>query len=215
MTALPGRLYAIVGPDAARPDPVATARAMLDGGARIVQLRWKSASTRELLRAAEAIRELTRDAGAWLVVDDRLDVALACDADGVHLGKEDLPAPAARRILGSRILGVSTHDVAQAREAEAAGASYIGFGPVFATASKATGYDPRGLDRLREIRRAVRLPIVAIGGVDAERAASVLEAGADAAAMISALTIADDVAATVRAIIASLDSARRSEPLSG
>jgi len=209
MSALPGRLYAIVGPDPERPDPVATARAVLEGGARIVQLRWKPAGTAEFLRAADAIRLLTRRAGAWLIVNDRVDVAAACGADGVHLGQSDLPVGAARRMLGDRIVGVSTHDVAQARAAEAAGASYIGFGPMFATGTKTTGYEPRGIEALRDVRRAVRLPVVAIGGVDAERGRQVLEAGADGAAMISALTATADVAATVRAIVAALDSARR------
>jgi thiamine-phosphate pyrophosphorylase len=213
MTGLPGRLYAIVGPEGGR-DAVALAREVLDGGARILQLRWKSAPAAALLGAATEIRALTRPHGAWLIVNDRLDVALACDADGVHLGQTDLPPRAARSLLGKRILGVSTHDVAQAREAAAAGADYIGFGPMFATRSKATGYDARGIERLCEVRRAVRLPIVAIGGLDAERGREALAAGADAAAMISALTTERDVAATVRRLVAALDSATRRDPMS-
>jgi thiamine-phosphate pyrophosphorylase len=208
MIALPGRLYAIVGPDAGHPDVVAIAAAALAGGARILQLRWKAATASSLLRAAQAIRRQTRAAGAWLIVNDRVDVALACDADGVHLGQTDLPVAAARRLTGDRIIGVSTHDIGQAREAEAAGASYVGFGPVFATGSKATGYQPRGLERLGELRSAISIPIVAIGGIDGERGRQVLEAGADAAAMISALTAMPDVAATVRTIVAALDSVR-------
>jgi thiamine-phosphate pyrophosphorylase len=213
MTGLPGRLYAIVGPEGGR-DPVELARDVLDGGARIVQLRWKSGPAGHLLRTAERIRELTRRTGAWLIVNDRLDVALACEADGVHLGQTDLPAPPARRLLGKRILGISTHDVAQAREAEAAGADYVGFGPIFATSTKATSYDARGLERLREVRRAVSLPIVAIGGLDAERGREAIAAGADAAAMISALTAEREVAATVRRLVATLDSALRHAPMS-
>jgi thiamine-phosphate pyrophosphorylase len=213
MTGLPGRLYAIVGPEGGR-DPVELAQDVLDGGARIVQLRWKSGPAGDVLRAAERIRELTRRAGAWLILNDRLDVALACDADGVHLGQMDLPARPARRLLGELVLGISTHDVAQAREAEAAGADYIGFGPMFATSSKATGYEARGFDRLREVRRAVSLPIVAIGGLDAERGREAIAAGADAAAMISALTAERDVAATVRRLVAALDSAQHRDPMS-
>jgi thiamine-phosphate pyrophosphorylase len=213
MTGLPGRLYAIVGPESGR-DPVELAQDVVDGGARIVQLRWKSAPAGELLHAAQRIRELTRRADAWLIVNDRLDVALACDADGVHLGQTDLPPRPARRLLGRRILGVSTHNVSQAREAEAAGADYIGFGPMFATTTKTTGYDARGLERLREVRRAVRLPIVGIGGLDADRAREALAAGADAAAMISALTAESDVAGTARRLVAALDSVPRRDPIS-
>jgi thiamine-phosphate pyrophosphorylase len=213
MTGLPGRLYAIVGPEGGR-DPIELAHDVLEGGARIVQLRWKSGSAGDALRAAERIRELTRRAGAWLIVNDRLDVALASEADGVHLGQTDLPALPARRLIGKRILGVSTHDVAQAREAQAAGADYVGFGPMFATSTKATGYDARGLERLREVRRAVSLPIVAIGGLDGERGREAIAAGADAAAMIAALTADRDVAATVRRLVATLDSAPRRNPMS-
>jgi len=159
MTELPGRLYAIVGRDERGRGPVELARAALDGGARIVQLRWKPAGARELCEAAREIHVLTRRAGAWLIVNDRIDVAIACDADGVHLGQSDLPIAAARRLLGGRVIGISTHDVGQARTAEAAGADYVGFGPMFATSSKSTGYEPRGVAALREVRRAVRLPI--------------------------------------------------------
>ena len=206
MTALPGRLYAIVGTDERGRGPVELTRLVLEGGARIVQLRVKPASTREILAATAEIRRLTRNAGAWLIVNDRVDVALAGDADGVHLGQTDLPLDAARRLLPDKIIGISTHDTAQARAAEAAGADYVGFGPMFATTSKATGYDARGLARLREVRAAVSLPIVAIGGIDADRAPSLVAAGADAVAMISALAAAPS-AAEIRGLVSALDSA--------
>jgi len=126
----------------------------------------------------------------------------------VHVGQEDLPLPAARRLLGDACwIGVSTHDLAQACAAEAGGADYIGFGPLFPTATKATGYDPRGLARLREVRGSVAVPIVAIGGIDATNARSALDAGADAVAMISALRDALDVVATVTRLRSMLDSA--------
>ena len=125
MTALPGRLYAIVGEDARGRGPVELAGAALDGGARIIQLRWKTVGSRALLSAAEEIRALTRSVGAWLIVDDRVDVALACSADGVHLGQSDLPIVAARRLLGDRIVGISTHDVSQARAAEEIGRAHV------------------------------------------------------------------------------------------
>ncbi|MBI2962231.1 MAG: thiamine phosphate synthase [Deltaproteobacteria bacterium] len=197
-------------PGEAGRDVVDLARQLLAGGARILQLRWRPAGSAALFAAACACRELSRRHGAVFLVNDRVDVALACGADGVHLGQTDLPIAPARRWMGERCwIGVSTHDREQARAAAAAGADYIGFGPIFATSSKHTGYTPRGLDALRAVRRGVDVPIVAIGGIDEDSAAAVLEAGADAVAMISALTAAPDVSATVRRVLARLDSTRR------
>jgi thiamine-phosphate pyrophosphorylase len=138
-------------------------------------------------------------------VNDRPDVAAAVDADGVHLGQDDVPVVVARRLLGTqRLVGVSTHDVDEARAAVTAGADYIGVGPVFATTSKLRPLAPRGLDLLRAVRATVECPCVAIGGITADTAASVLAAGADAVAVIAALARATDPAAAVRAIIARL-----------
>jgi thiamine-phosphate pyrophosphorylase len=198
-------LYAIVDPLDTGRDPAGLAAAMLDGGARLLQLRWKRATTRELLAAAESIRGLTRGYGALFLVNDRPDVARAVDADGVHLGQDDLPVAAARRVLGEgRLVGVSTHDVAQAVAAEAAGADYIGVGPVFTTASKANALAARGPALVTEVRAAVGCPIVAIGGIDAASAADVRRAGADSVAMIGALVRADDVAEAVRTVLGRL-----------
>jgi thiamine-phosphate pyrophosphorylase len=205
---LPSRLYAIADAGQGAHDPVELTRRLLGGGAVIVQLRWKRPAGASLLASAIQCRRLTAQQGALFFVNDRVDVALASEADGVHLGQEDLPLAAARRLLGdARWIGVSTHDLSQARAAEAAGADYIGFGPVFPTATKATGYDPRGLERLREIRGAVALPVVAIGGMDTTNARSALEAGADAVAMISALRDVSDVVATVTDLRRALDPA--------
>jgi len=208
--ALPSRLYAIADPGEGPRGATEIVRRLLDGGARLVQLRWKSAPSRALLAAALECRRLTREQGALLVVNDRVDVSLACDADGVHLGQEDLPIAAARRLVGDRrTIGISTHDLGQARRAAEGGADYVGFGPMFATSTKATGYAPRGLDALRALRREVSLPIVAIGGVRADNAAEVIAAGADAVAMISELTSAPDIAAATRSLLDRLDSTRR------
>lgn len=202
----PSPLYAIADPCGRDDlDPVKIALAMLDGGARVLQLRWKTAPTDVLLEAAKNLVRAARERGALLVVNDRLDVALAAEADAVHLGQEDLPLAAARRAAGGRLaIGISTHDLDQARAAESGGADYIGFGPLFDTATKATGHAPRGVDRLREVRAAVRVPIVAIGGIRQENAAEVLAAGADAVAMISDLCLAADVSAKVRRLLALL-----------
>ena len=201
---LPSRLYAIADGAGGR-DVVALAARVLEGGVRIVQLRWKDAPARSLHEAAMRLRELTRERGAMLIVNDRVDVAIGCEADGVHLGQSDLPPAVARRLLAAGAwIGVSTHDPRQALEAAAAGADYIGFGPLFATGTKATGYEPRGIDRLIEVRRIVSLPVVAIGGITAERARSAIDAGADAVAVISALGDTPDPARAARELLARL-----------
>jgi thiamine-phosphate pyrophosphorylase len=176
------------------------ARAALVGGAEMIQLRDKTRSLRELLPQACAIRLLCRSHGALFIVNDRLDLALAAEADGAHVGQEDFPAAQARGLLGpGRILGVSTHSLAQAQAAQAAGADYIGFGPIFATGTKNTGYTSRGLEALRAIRQAVSLPILAIGGITLENVTAVIAAGATAPAVISAVVATPDVAAAAAA----------------
>jgi thiamine-phosphate pyrophosphorylase len=198
-------LYAIVDPLDTGRSAVALAETLLAGGARLLQLRLKHATSRELLAAAAAIRPLTRAAGALFLVNDRPDIARAVDADGVHLGQDDLPVAAARRVLGpGPLIGVSTHDLDEARAAAAAGADYLGVGPIYATTSKAAPLVPRGLDLVRAVRAAVDRPLVAIGGITPETALAVRAAGADAVAMIGALVRAADPAAAVRATVARL-----------
>jgi thiamine-phosphate pyrophosphorylase len=156
---------------------------------RIVQLRNKRASTQELLEAARKLRSLTRAAGVAFCVNDRVDIALLAAADVVHLGQDDLPLSAAREISGERLMiGISTHSPAQAREALAGGADYIGFGPVFATASKENPDPVQGLEALAEIVRiAGSTPVVAIGGITPQNAAAVSRTGVAAAAAIGSV----------------------------
>ncbi|HXG52094.1 MAG TPA: thiamine phosphate synthase [candidate division Zixibacteria bacterium] len=195
-------LYAILDPDqTAGRGPEAVLAALLAGGVRLLQLRVKSGGARAFLALAERARQATRAAGCRLIVNDRADIALASDADGVHLGQEDLPLSRARALMGSKIVGISTHTVEQALEAERGGADYIGFGPVFGTTTKETGYEPRGTEMLRRVRRAVTIPVVAIGGIDEANVAAVWRAGADSAAMIGAL-VRGDAAAAARRILA-------------
>ena len=204
MRALPA-LYAIVDPLDTGRDPVALAAALLQGGARLVQLRLKQASSRELTAVAAEIAPLARAAGAVFIVNDRADVARLVDADGVHVGADDLSVAAARRVLGpGRVVGVSTHAVDEAIAAEAAGADYVAVGPVYATTSKAGALPARGLDLVRAVRTALRCPVVAIGGITAHTAAAVLAAGADAVAMIGELVRAHDPALAVREVLARL-----------
>lgn len=176
--------------------------ALLEGGVKLLQLRVKAAPAADFLQLARAARNLTRSHSCKLIINDRLDVALASEADGVHLGQEDLPLHAARKLMGNRIIGISTHDVEQACEAESGGADYIGFGPMFGTTTKATGYSARGLEMLRQVRQAVKVPIVAIGGITEANVNEVWRAGTDSAAIISDLLAADDVADKVKRILA-------------
>jgi thiamine-phosphate pyrophosphorylase len=197
----PSHFYAMVD-QAGGHEPVALARILLDAGVRVMQLRLKSASGRDLLAAARAIATMCRERGAMLIVDDRTDIAMLAGADGVHLGQEDLPLEAARRLAGSEmIIGISTHSVEQAVAAERGGADYIGFGPMYPGGLR-DNVVGKGLDLLREVRAAVRIPIVAIGGITEATMPAVLEAGADACAIITDVVRAPDIAAKVRTILA-------------
>ena len=201
MTLPPSHFYAMVD-SAGGHDPVTLAETLLDAGARIMQLRLKDTRGRDLLAIARALSEMCRKRGATFIVNDRVDIAMLADAQGVHLGQTDLPLDAARRIAGpGMMIGISTHNVDQARAAETGGADYIGFGPMYPGGLKnnAAGM---GLDHLRAIRAAVRIPIVAIGGITEARVPETLAAGADAAAIITDVANAPDIAAKVRAILA-------------
>lgn len=195
------RLYAITDERLARGrSHLQVAEAAIRGGADVLQLRDKEAGGGKLYRVALELRKLTREAKIPLIVNDRLDIALAVDADGVHVGPEDLPASVARRILGpGKILGVSTETVEEALLAVKEGADYLGVGPVFeARGTKGDAGEPVGLERIAQIRRRCLLPIVAIGGINEGNARQVREAGADAAAVISAIVAADDVEQAAR-----------------
>lgn len=167
------------------------ARAALAGGAAIIQLRDKSSSIRALLPVARVLRTMAREAGALFLVNDRIDLALAVEADGVHLGPDDMPLPEARRLLGPhRLLGASCGDVQEARAAYRAGADYIGAGAVFGTATKSDAGAAIGLDALRTMVDATPLPVAAVGGINASNVASVIAAGACMACVVSAVALA-------------------------
>lgn len=189
---LPSRLYVIIDPLDTGRDPVELARASLAGGARLLQLRLKDAATSRLLDVALRVRELTAGRGATFVVNDRADVALAADADGVHLGQDDLPVATARALVGDRIVGFSTHSETQLAEAAPFPADYLALGPLFVTTSKDKAAPVIGCERLRAVRPTVAKPLVAIGGITATTAPAVLAAGADAVAVIAAIVRAPD-----------------------
>ena len=172
----------------------------------MIQLRDKLAGPRQLLSEARQIRQLCRARGVSFIVNDRLDLALAVDADGVHLGQDDLPPMAARAILGrDKFLGVSTHSLEQALEAAEQGADYLGIGPIFATGTKATGYEPRGCDIIRQVRARIDLPLVAIGGITLSNVGEVIATGAAGVAVISAIVRADDITAATAAFVTVID----------
>lgn len=178
-------------------------REALEAGAPAVQLRDKEAGGGELLRSARELRALTREHDALLFVNDRLDVALAAGADGVHVGAGDLPVASVRGAAPAGFLiGCSTDDPERAVAAERDGASYIGCGAVYGTSSKDVGGEVIGTARLAEVARAVSIPVVAIGGVTVARAAEVAASGAAGSAVIGAVMGAGDVASAVRALMA-------------
>jgi thiamine-phosphate pyrophosphorylase len=178
-------LYAILDPEQTRGHPAQRVlAALLEAGVSILQLRVKSLPPVDFLELAKQARAVTRAHGCQLIINDRVDIALACGADGVHLGQDDLPLRAGRKLMGQKIIGISTHDLDQARAAERDGADYIGFGPMFGTRTKATGYEARGPEMLQQIRGAVTLPIVAIGGITEANVQEVWQAGADSVAII-------------------------------
>lgn len=201
----PASTYPIVDDDARWPHPpLAQLDAMLQAGVPMVQLRVKRLPVREFVELARAARARTTAAGVRLIINDRTDVALLVEADGVHLGQDDLPPEAARALLGpDKIVGFSTHNLEQARRAAASGvADYIGFGPVFATNTKENPDPVVGLAGLAAVRRSVALPIVAIGGIGRGEFAAVRAAGADAVAMIGAIVGTADIAGTLRELAA-------------
>lgn len=194
------RFYAIVDAEqlASRSLPAVTG-ALLDAGVRLIQYRDKKSNARQLYEASAAMAEQVRWAGGRLMVNDRADVAWASRADGVHLGQCDLPAAMARQILpAGKIIGLSTHSIAQVKEADGDPVDYIAFGPIFATGSKERADPVVGLASLKEARKATRKPLVAIGGITLERARSVMESGADSIAVIHALLAAPNVGEEAR-----------------
>jgi len=188
---------------------VSIARAALEGGASVIQLRDKSAPDERLISVGCEIRRLTAAAGALFIVNDRLEVALACDADGLHVGQEDRPPSELRPLLSGKILGVSVSTPEQAARARSDGADYLGVGPIFPTSTKPDARPPVGTDHIRLIRTASGgLPVAAIGGINERNIAEAAKAGADAAAVVSAVVCAEDMAEATRTLVRIWDEAR-------
>lgn len=186
-------------------------RSALSAGVRLVQLREKDKSDRDLVALAGEVRRLTAAAGALLLINDRVDVALAVGADGVHLGQDDFPLPAARRLGPDLIIGASTHSVAEALRAQEQGASYINIGPVFATATKSWSEPFLGFEGLRRVAAAARVPFTVMGGIQAGHVPALAACGAGTIAVVTAVTAAPDPGAAARRLLNAIASARRSQ----
>lgn len=179
--------------------PIEVVHQAIAGGAGLIQLREKNGTDRELVVIGQAVREITKAAGAFLLVNDRVDIAQVIGADGVHLGQDDIPVALARKIVGpKKIIGVSVETGAEARAAEEAGADYVATGPIFPTTTKPDAGAPYGTGLIGRIKSATSLPVVAIGGINAGNLAYVVRAGADGAAMIGAVVGQPDIAGAVR-----------------
>jgi len=175
-------------------DPIELVKAQIRGGADVIQLREKEMSKRERLELGLKIRELTRDSGVIFIVNDDLDLALILDADGLHLGQEDIPIRYARSFMKERLIGVSTHSEGEVRQALDEGADYIGFGPVFQTTTKDAPDPVVGIEMLERLR-GLAIPYVAIGGIKEENLRQVVDAGCRRVAIISDILLAEDIEA--------------------
>src|SRR3990167_4663539 len=185
-------------------------KALIAGGAKIVQLRVKRLSSKVFLKSARIIRKITRDSSAIFIVNDRVDIALLAEADGVHLGRDDLPVKEARKLLGNnKIIGYSTHNIREALEAVRLPVDYISFGPIFLTKTKHDAQTPKGLKLLSEVRKAVEIPIVAIGGITETNMVHVLKEGVEGVAMISEILTVKDISQKINRVIATAKKIKR------
>ncbi len=175
----------------------------ISAGIRIIQIRDKNMSKRDLYDEALRVRDLTRKHNVTFIMNDYIDIAMAVRADGVHLGQDDMPIEEARRISGKKmIIGISTHTISQALKAEGGGADYIGFGPMFKTSTKNAGR-PKGIRALRNICEKIKIPVAAIGGISSDNITGVMDAGADACAVISAIQ-SGDIRANIQKLMKAL-----------
>ena len=184
-------------------------RAAVAGGVTLVQLREKELSTRDFYREAVAVRDFLKGRRIPLIINDRIDIALAVDADGVHIGQDDMPLDIARRILGAeKLIGVSVFTPSEAVAAQQGGADYLGLSPIFVTSTKPELKDQIGLEGIGPIRKAVRIPIVGIGSMNVSNAYDAINAGLDGVAVVSGICSQNDVTAAARAIKAEVMRAR-------
>ncbi len=190
--------YFITDTQLSRAGNLSDIKSALAAGVEVIQYRRKDASTRAMFLEAMELGLVCRGRAVFLI-NDRVDIALAVDADGVHLGQDDLPYKSARRLLGhQKVIGVTVHNATEAKEAEKLGANYLGVSPIFATETKRDAGKPAGLALIEEVKRVVKIPVVAIGGINLGNAPEVVRAGADAICAISAVITKQDVAAEIK-----------------
>ena len=174
----------------------------VDGGVNAVQLREKGMSTRDLVALGKEVRRITKKYGVILIINDRVDVAMAVEADGVHLGQDDFPIEDARRLLGEdAIIGLSVDTAEEAVAAEKLGADYVGLGPIFKTSTKVDTGPVVGPEGIAEVKERINIPVVAIGGINKYNAADVLKAGAHSIAVVTAITKAEDITKEARELV--------------
>lgn len=185
--------YLVTDSELSKKGTLSDVKDAVESGCKIVQYREKTRNTKEMISEAAEIKKICRD-NAIFLVNDRIDVALAVDADGVHIGQDDMPIDTAKKLLGpGKIIGLSVHNREEAIEAEKNGADYVGLGPIFDTATKKDAGKGIGPDRIMEVKNAVKIPVVAIGGINKENCGRVIENGADSLVAISAIVCSDDV----------------------
>lgn len=178
--------------------PLDILKSIADGGAKVVQLREKNMTKKEIFKLALKYREITNSYSMLLILNDHIDIALACSADGVHLGQDDLPLEAAVKLAPDLIIGSSTHSIEEAVEAQKAGASYINVGPIFTTGTKSLSMDALGLETLKQVIPYVHVPFSVMGGIKARHIPELLQAGARRIAMVTEITAAENVTKRVR-----------------
>lgn len=189
--------YFITDSKLSRAGNINDVRLAVECGVGVVQYRNKNADTREIYDEALRLREICRD--TVFLINDRVDIALAAEADGVHLGQSDMPCPAARKLLGpEKIIGITVHSLSEALQAESVGADYLGVSPIFQTATKNDAGKPAGISLIEEIRDHVDIPLIAIGGINHSNAVKVIKAGADGLCAISCVVAKEDVSAEIR-----------------
>jgi len=199
-------LYLITNSKLTRKSVIDDAKAAVKAGVKIIQYREKEKSTKEMIEEAKKIKYICDENNVIFLINDRVDVALAVDADGVHLGTEDMPYNTARKLLKEKIIGLTVHNIEEASEAEKAGADYVGISPIFETKTKLDAGPAAGLQLIKDVKRKINIPFVAIGGINLENLKSVLEAGAKSVVAISAIVTKNDVEGECKKFIKIMNS---------
>lgn len=195
-------LYVIIDLKVARGDVGKITEDVIKGGANFIQLRAKEVSTKEFLRAGTEIEKICRKSGIPFIINDRVDVALALNSDGVHLGQDDMPVSIARKLIGrKKLIGLSVHSLEEAKSSYSEKPDYIGIGPVFSTTTKANAGHPVGTALIKAIKSETNIPLVAIGGINAGNVSEVIEAGADTIAVCSAILCADNIISATKKLV--------------